>query len=500
MKAEGSRGILAVGCLFSLLVAICAISPGSLWVDELGTWLLTQADTASDWWKRFESWPELNSQIPLYHFYMYAWTKLFGTSVIAMRASNVGLFVIATLALIWPFRSDSRIAISLICASCLSAPLWYFVNEIRPYIMLYMGVCLMISGTVGMLGSQPRPSSFGIKVLCTGAVVSSGASVLGIAWAGAFFLFVLIYSLVIRKRPLSDIVSGNYAPLMLSALCVTAFFAHDMRMFAHGRHPVLLHESNLLTMLFSFYTNLGLLGLGPGVLDLRASGASALFPFVFEIAFGAILFVAIAIAGLWEIKSKLGSPTVLTLVACVAVPVTFTFALGLVLHWRVLPRHLIPLVPLFSLLYAFGLAQWLRRPIVGRTALVLVIVVMGYSSFSVRYAPRHAKDDYRYAAELASAELAIDGRVWWVADFRGALYYNIPYAREPIERQRAQPNREAELIGEQNFLAWSTQEPPTLVLLSRPDTYDRQNLVSNYLLANKYRLVETFPAFTAWRR
>ena len=39
-----------------------------------------------------------------------------------------------------------------------------------------------------------------------------------------------------------------------------------------------------------------------------------------------------------------------------------------------------------------------------------------------------AKDDYKHAAELAAIELAHDGRVWWIADIRGALYYGIPYA------------------------------------------------------------------------
>jgi hypothetical protein len=45
----------------------------------------------------------------------------------------------------------------------------------------------------------------------------------------------------------------------------------------------------------------------------------------------------------------------------------------------------------------------------------------------------------------------------------------------------------------------SAQDPPTLVLLSKPE-FDPQNLVSRYLSTNKYQLVESFPAFTAWRR
>jgi hypothetical protein len=46
----------------------------------------------------------------------------------------------------------------------------------------------------------------------------------------------------------------------------------------------------------------------------------------------------------------------------------------------------------------------------------------------------------------------------------------------------------------------STEVPPTLVLLSRPDAYDRQNVVQDYLVDNKYQLFASFPAFAAWRR
>ena len=68
MNVEASRAVPAVGLLASILVAIWAISSQSLWVDEFGTWLLTRADSIPDWWRRFQSWPDSDSQIPLYHF------------------------------------------------------------------------------------------------------------------------------------------------------------------------------------------------------------------------------------------------------------------------------------------------------------------------------------------------------------------------------------------------------------------------------------------------
>jgi hypothetical protein len=266
-----------------------------------------------------------------------------------------------------------------------------------------------------------------------------------------------------------------------------------------GKLPA-LYETNILTVLFSLYTNVGLLGVGPGMLDLRANGADALVAFIPIIAFAGTVFSFIAIAGLVEIGSMLAMRTIVLLIGCTILPGLFIIALGFVLHWRVLPRHLIPLVSLFNLLYAFGLAWWWRRRSGGRALTLISVIVMGYSSFSVYLAPRHAKDDYKHAAELAAVEIAHDGLVWWIADYRGALYYGIPYVSDQLEWPQAKHDRSVQVVGEKTFSFLSSQEPPTLVLLSRPETFDKKNVVTDYLSINKYRLVESFPAFTAWRR
>jgi hypothetical protein len=157
--------------------------------------------------------PDSDTQIPLYHFFMFGWTKIFGTDAVAMRASNVGMLMIANLALVRPFRSRPIIAFAVILTSCLSAPIWYYLNEIRPYIMLYTGACLMVGATIEMIASPHRPSPFGINAFCVGAVVSSGASVLGVAWAASAARFAgkavtLISAIVMAYSSLSV----RYAP------------------------------------------------------------------------------------------------------------------------------------------------------------------------------------------------------------------------------------------------------------------------------------------------
>jgi hypothetical protein len=271
-------------------------------------------------------------------------------------------------------------------------------------------------------------------------------------------------------------------------------------MFLLGKLPVQMYETDIVTVLFAFYTNLGLLGVGPGMLDMRTNGIDALLPFIPIVTFSSAVLGLVTIGGLLELRRTLATKTIVLLIGCIVLPVVFIVALGGVVHWRVLPRHLIPLVSLFNILYAVGLAWWWRRRPAGRVLALVSVLIMGYSSFSVRLAPRHATDDYKHAAELAQVEIEHGGIVWWVADPLGALYYGVSDVHSPLEWPQASHNPSVAVAGNKIPPTLSTQPPPTLVLLSRPDTYDKQGIVERYLRINNYRLIRSFPAFTAWER
>lgn len=159
-------------------------------------------------------------------------------------------------------------------------------------------------------------------------------------------------------------------------LCIAALVAYDINMFALGKRPA-LYGTDVLTVLFSFYANLNLLGIGPGMLDMRANGVGALVPFVPVIIFSAVLFSLLAIGGLLEIRRILGNRTIVLLIGCILLPIVFIFGLGMITHWRVLPRHLIPMVSLFSLLYAFGVAWLWRRRFAGKAVALISVAMMG---------------------------------------------------------------------------------------------------------------------------
>jgi hypothetical protein len=499
MEVPSYRVVAAVALVCSAAAAAAAISSSSLWVDEFGTWGLTRANSVVDWWQRLWAWPDSDSQIPLYHFYMFVWTQAFGTEAAAMRTSNSIMFIIGNIALVWPFRSRPRIAYPLIVVSCLSAPLWYYLNELRPYIMLYMGMCSMFGATIEILGSKDRPSFLAMLALCVGAVVSSGASVLGIVWAGSTALFIVIYWVGLQKRPFGMLFAGNSIKIAVTVLCIAVLLAYDFEMLALGKRPTAVGESNIYTLIFAFYGNLGLLGIGPGMLDLRENGVHALVPYLPVVGASAILLGLVVIAGLIAVAIALGRATIVLLIGCLLLPILVTFALGVVLHWRVLPRHVLPLAALLGLVYAYGLAWWWRHRSFGKAIAVISVAVMAFSSFSIRYAPRHAKDDYQHAAELAQAELANGGRVWWVAYHAGASFYGVPHDGDPGAWPHPPGARRVQLVNDQTFPTLATETPPTLVIFSKPDIYDPQDVVRAYLAAHDYRLVDTFPAFKVWR-
>ena len=430
MPALSNRLLLIFGIIVSFLTALMAITGESLWIDEFGTWLITRAVSLPAWWLQLKSWPDSDSQIPLYHLYMYAWTHLFGTDAWMMRLSNLPLFVLAIFILILPFRASRSLAVALILTSCLNAFLWYYLNELRPYIFIYLGVAMLYTSTLELLKTETdnNRARGAIALWSTGMLVSCGASVLGVPWTGACLLLILVYWRFIQKRKLWSFIKANALILTVACIAVILLLVHHVQMFFSNGRATQLFETNLLTVLFSAYSVTGLLGVGPGMLAMRKHGITALMPYFPAVTISAIVLLFLAVGGLLALQRRLGNKTILLVFACALLPVMFTLLMGYVLHWRVVGRHLMPVLPLLNILYAFGFVRWYEKSHLGKTITLAAVLILSYSALSIRYAHRHVKDDYLHASILAKEELAEGEEVWWVADHRGARYYGVPYS------------------------------------------------------------------------
>jgi hypothetical protein len=365
--------------------------------------------------------------------------------------------------------------------------------------MLYMGSALMIGGTIELLEGRNGHSRAAIIALCVGAVTACGATVIGVLWAGAIALFVLLYWLLVRRETLATLFGISYGAPALAVVGIALLLVHSVRMFAQGKLPALM-DGNVLSLAFSLYANAGFLGIGPGMLDLRDFGASALLPYAWSIAVATVVLGSLAAVGIVTVYGRAGRYAFALAVGCLMLPVIGLLLLSAYLKWRILPRHFIPLVALISYIYAFGLIRSLNGNLMGRGLAILAITVMAYSAFSARLAARHQKEDYRQAALTANRELASGARVWWIADFRGALYYAVPFENYSAPGVAAsRPDGATVFVGDRTAAEIAQWARPALVVLSRPESYDRSGVVRAFLERQNYRRVGAVRGFTLWR-
>ena len=87
------------------------------------------------------------------------------------------------------------------------------------------------------------------------------------------------------------------------------------------------------------------------------------------------------------------------------------------------------------------------------------------SSIEIRFAPRHAKEDYRGAAAYALPMVRNNKLVWWAADKTTGFYYHLPRWNEPGATfwEPFQSPLPVDL---------SNRAEPQMVALSKPDIYD----------------------------
>ena len=91
---------LAIGAL-ALLVGALAVTNQSLWIDEGSAALKAMEPSLGGWWHNLRTEGNSNLQLIGELFYLWGWEKIFGSSEIALRASNIPFFAGGVVALAW---------------------------------------------------------------------------------------------------------------------------------------------------------------------------------------------------------------------------------------------------------------------------------------------------------------------------------------------------------------------------------------------------------------
>jgi hypothetical protein len=300
---------------------------------------------------------------------------------------------------------------------------------------------------------------------------------------------LLLVLLLARRQTFADAASKSGR----GAMCVAALFLAAAAIY----YGWTLKEGvragmtgmNYLSIPWVFYEHLGFAGLGPGRTELRGAEVSLFKPYLLPLC---LLAVPMGYA-LWRgmrVRFGLSRRSLVWIGLAVCLPMAFTFTLGFVKQFRVLGRHLTPMLPYVILAQAFALLYLWRGKWMDRAAAILLVLGLLLSSYECRFAFRHSKDDYRAASAVAIEALAAGKKVWWVADLTSAVFYRVPLSLEDV------PGRVRMIYTVPPQLTTLPDE----VLLSKPDLCDPSGSVRRFLAERHYRATRSFQAFTVWER
>ena len=481
---------------FAGILFVCAlgISHQSLWIDETYTALKAQQTTLPNWWHEMRRAGGSDMQMPLYMIWIWVCGKFVGSSEIALRAVNLFWILPGLIALWFAVARQPRLQLAIFLVTIFSPFVWYYLDEARPYAM-QIGASLFLAAALCRWSEKPISPSSGESIWAWGFVVAllalSGASMLGMIWVGAAIVAVIF--LTSKERLLKLARDHIFAWLAAVALLAALGFYYLWTLKAGARASDVA-TTDLKNVAFIGYELLGFAGLGPGRLEIRDGGLQVFKPYAPELALFAWPVLALIFFAIRCLIQNYPRKKFLGLAVIVAAPAIFILAAGFVLHFRVLGRHFAPLLAVAVFLLGVGVSAAWRRGAAGKILVVGFFALCLASGFSLRFATRHAKDDYRSAAGLARAALAHGETVWWSADASAAGYYQLLVTTNLTETGKAF----AMINPPMEFLA--ANAPADVVIISRPDIYDPHGTLAAFLAQNDFKKAAILPAFVVWEK
>jgi hypothetical protein len=375
---------------------------------------------------------------------------------------------------------------------------WYYTNEARPYAMIFAGACVAASGLLARLVLPEVDDGLATANgrLIAGMAIMAGTSVIGVIWSIAFLLPALGAIRWQGKPSLAaaaQFTRGNLALTVACGLVLLPIGFQYAWSFLHGVSATAYHENSLLNFAFGVYEIAGFDGIGPGREELRAVGAAGLKGSLLPLLAYGVAVAAVLVTGLRCALERNRRQTLLVL-ASAFIPLAILFILGTLKHWRVVGRHMMPLVLFFALFVAYGIVELLRpqsarlRAVVQRGLAAVAVALLAASSLEIAYAERHRREDFRAAAQLAGQYLARNDRVWWVAQSFGADYYHLPLADPALCAQA----RAAVLLESPGSQDLANCPEPQEIFIGR---YDTEGAVQRYATEHHFRKIASLTGF-----
>ena len=202
---------------------------------------------------------------------------------------------------------------------------------------MQLGAALALFGALERL-AKPKvpatspPNRIWITVFAASLIVLSGSSLLGMIWAAAAIAAFL--GIQNRDQPLGFLREHFGLWLMTGLLLagLTAYYGWTIRAGSRAT-PGITDWRNLL---FAAFELLGFTGLGPGRLELRNVGVSAVRAYLLPLAAIASLWALVAFAGFRHSRKELLSRLGRYLFLVIAGTITLLVVIGLLKHFRLL--------------------------------------------------------------------------------------------------------------------------------------------------------------------
>jgi len=470
-------------------VGALSISNQSLWIDEGGGAIKAVQPALRDWWQAMETEHNSNLQLPLELIYIWGWDKFFGHSEVLLRISNIPWFMLAIFGVFWGSIQRPRFQYWFLVVALLSPFLWFYLNEVRPYIVVFAGASLTFACLLRARWNRADciQNRWWYALLCLGVLIACSASMAAVPWA----LCSLIGAAVLLGVPaFLRIAWDRKWTTLFFGLCMASLGGYFLWTM-HSGAKASGGRTGLENLVIILYEQLGLMGLGPGRSAPRDEGVKAFANGAFFLIPAVLLLIPVCLQSLRQLRFTLCRKDWALVFLVIGVPLCASLGAGHMMHVRILGRHLMPMMPFVLAGLAVGMERTFRSAGgFSKAAAILLLVLLSLSALEVRFAQRHSKDDYRTAAALAAEALRHGRPVWWAADKLTAQYYRLPVSRGPSP-------------GEALLVMNLSPEEMTLphggvVFLSKPDIYDNQRALSTSLENHHWRKIKTLQAFQVW--
>lgn len=476
MMGKRDREAILIPLAVSVILLI-PITDQSLWIDEAWTAYFVAQDDLWELWERLARGKYSDILTPFYLIYMRLWSKGFGLSEYSLRMANFPFGFLFVVAVAWVSREVFQRRF-LWMTMVLSPFVWFYLNEARVYAAT-IGLSAMATAALFVYYANHDKYRITSPWVCLLFLfLSIGFNILAGFLGLVLFFFMFLEN---RKRWISLMEFARdwgksgivFSPLFLG---LGVFLFWGLKAGA-GDYGKVVGMENLGLV---FYEFMGFMGLGPPRNLLRIDQSISTFATYWP-------WVLIGIVGwaflLGQILCRKREAKIFgwSFFLAFFFGVVIFFITAKMLGFRFYGRHLAIFFPLFIYSILIGLGnpstersfkRWEALAIAG---LAIVWLCSSYRLWGVQ---EYHKEDYRTAARIAVAQAeANKGEIVWVADELAGRYYGVEFDHwtENVKWKAA-----GKAI---SGIDWDTskvkrfmisREKPIILVLSKPDLYDRK--------------------------